>query len=170
MSEVLGDTAWLHSTSADIKIVVSVSGTARSGQFRLSDRPEVKKYTDSRALARISGPIVVDVRGPASASTSTTSCVVIAPHDLTSWPDTVNDVAKAPLSQDGVSSLYLAHKSASLGFHDAINTTLKPPPLTGRHPAVVWAYKVEGGAATDVIRIEVSFKLDLAGVDYVSPW
>jgi len=170
MSEVLGDTSWLHSTSADVKIAVSATGLKGHGKFRLSECPEVLKYTASRALARISGPIIVDVRGSATASTSTQACVVIAPSDLPSYPTDVESVAKAPLSQDSVSSLYLSHKSSSLGFHPAINTVLKPAPLTGRHPAIVYAYRIEGGNANSSVRIEVSFRLELNGVDYVSPW
>lgn len=170
MSEIIGETSWLHATSADVKVTVSATGPSGCQNFRLSNCPEVLKYTESRALARIVGPITFTVFGPASASKATTAHAVVVPYDLSTWPADNAGLAKAPLSEHLVNSLYVQNRSTALGFHDAINRVLKPEPLSGRHPGIAWSYSIENGAQQDPVRIELSFRLELAGVDYVSPW
>jgi len=170
MTEAIGDSAWLHSTRAAFKVTVQRTGVSHTGHFSLASCPEIEVYTKSRALARLAGPLKVSVKGPASPSKATEATVVVAPTDNSAWPTGRLETAQAPHSVDLSSSLYLNQQFLDLHFHESINYQLKPLPLVGRQPEIVWSYDVTGGATTDSVSIEISGVLELSGVDYVSPW
>jgi hypothetical protein len=170
MSEAIGETQWLHSTRAPFKVVVTKSGVSGSGHFRLSEAEGVLVYTRSRGLARVVGSLTVSVKGPAGAAKSTEAAIVITPCDLPAWPSDIAELRKAPHTAEVTSSLYLNQQTQSLQFHEAINHQLKPEPHLARHPGIVWAWAVTGGASTDKVVLEISGELELGGIDYVSPW
>jgi hypothetical protein len=169
MSEAIGESGALHTTRTNIKIVESHTGASHSGHFRLSTRPEVQVFTASRSLATIVGPVTCTIKGPASPQKATVGSATITPHDLINWPADVAEVRLAAESQDSEYSLYLKEPTHVLVFHPAINHQLKPPPVIGRHPSIAYAFHVTGGAATDTTTIEISFTLELSGIDYVPP-
>jgi len=170
MAEAIGQDVSLHISKTNIKIVVEHTGVSGSGHFQLSSRPEVLRFSASRSLVSIDGPVVVSIRGPNLPSKATTGVAAVVPADLTNWPADVIDCQRAPESVSTVTSLYLVQQALTLPVHPAINLQLKPEPLVGRVPAVVYAYTIAGGAAADKAVIEVSFTISLSGLDYVSVW
>lgn len=169
MSEVIGDTSWLHSSTVSFKILVEFTGSSGVDHFSLSDRPEILAYTSSRALARIVGPLSVSLSGPASASKASLATIAIVPTCLTSWPSTRTSIRRAIHAVALGDSLYKDIPNPPLVFHEAINQQLKPAPLVGNQPAIVCGYNITGGSSTDELVIEISGKLQLDGIDYVAP-
>jgi len=170
MSEAVGENTALHTTRTSFKIQLVCQGANNSGHFRVSTRKELQRYIGSRSMAKIVGPLTVSIKGPAAPDRATTGTVTITPHDLPAWPRSIHEVRQSPESVDVTSSLYLEQQAKSVVFHPAINTQIKPDPVVGRHPAIVYAYAVTGGAKEDIVTIEVDGVLELSGIDYVSPW
>jgi len=170
MSEFVGDAAWLHATSTDFRIVLTVTKVKHTAHFSLADATEVQAYIATRAYARIVGPLRISIVGPFAADKATNSAAVIAPTTFKDWPKDVDTLCKAPHTVELVSSLYSSVQNQPLHFHPAISTQLKPAPIAQHLPELVYAYNIAGGAATSTVRIEVSGTLELAGVDYPCPW
>lgn len=176
---VVGDTAWLHSTTADFKISVASAGAAHHGVERLAESAAIVALLETRAFARLVGPLRVSVLGPAAADTATTSAAVVTSAALPVWATAATTLAAigtpaqvlmAVKSVQFVSSLYLRHQEVALEFPASINRQLKPTPLVGRPPAVAYAWSIENGAAASVATITIEGTLELAGQDYISPW
>jgi len=167
MSEALGDTTWLHSTTADIRIVISSVGTSHHTVVDVQSHPSVTVHTASRGLCRIVGPITVSVQGP-GAQTKTTDCrAALIPNHYSIPLTTRSAVFARPLAVAAKSAIYLPNNPVVLRLPSAVDTQLKPDPVFDNHLKIALAWTVDGGAATDVVDVAIDFSVQLAGIGYV---
>lgn len=166
---VIGTTSALHLTQHSVKIVVVVKEKTGVQYFALDSRPELKAYISTRAFARIVGPIRGSFIGPASADAVVSATTTIVPTDVEHWPKTLEEVAQDSAAINFSISALVPVPSAVVPLSEVINTQIKPRPLSGRHPALLFAWDVETTHSTFRGRFEFHILLELDGVDWVAP-
>jgi len=167
MSEVTGDTTWLHSTKADVRVLVSHTGTSHNEVVDLRSHARVVAHTASRGFARIAGPITVTVEGPASQSKATDCRVAVVPTSYTAALNTRGLVFGRPLACSVKSAIYLQTSTQSLRFPTSVDTQLQPALSFDNHPQVALSWVVDGGVVTDTVDVAIDFVIELAGVGYI---
>jgi len=164
-----GETAWLHTSKADIKIVHSVTSKSGVYHFDLDQRAEVLAYTSSRGLTRVCGPITSSIVGPASADLVISASASIVPTDVSHWPTNLSEVRADSFAKNFSVSALTPVPTVVLDFHPAINHQLKPRPFLGRHPAFLAGWSIQTTSSTVAVDIEVVVPLEFSGIDWIQP-
>jgi hypothetical protein len=170
-SAVIGTTAAFHLSAVRVKIVYPLATKTGSYHVALDAHPAVVNYLSRHSLVQISGNIVASIVGPASADIVVAACASIVPTRVTSWPDTVVKVAEDANSQNFATSALSTIPTATLIFHPDINTTIKPRPQSGDHPALVVSWSVQTSAPVPPVgtRLEVVVPIQFSGTSWVQP-
>lgn len=169
MSEVVGTTAALHVSRAPVKFIHSIDSKKGVHHVDLDSAPGIAEFIAPHALVEIDGPIVAHLLAPASADIVISAAASIVPTNVRSWPTTITQVrADVSASNFAVSALTPV-PTATLTLHPAINQVIKPRPVTGRHPAILFGWLVQTTATSFVVDIEVTVNLKFSGADWVQP-
>lgn len=169
IQHVVGTTAALHLASVTVKWVYNFSTKSGVHHIKLVDIPEVFDLIESRGLARISGPVSVSFVGPVSADAIIGSTVAVVPDNVQHWPTAVSQIANVPTAVNFSASSLNPLPTGSLPFASFINKDLKPRPLAGRHPALLFGWSVESTRASVPCRFEFTIPIEFDGIDWVLP-
>jgi hypothetical protein len=165
---VLGSTEGLHGTTTRVKVVVPFKQATGVSGFDLASHPNVARYATTRASVKLVSPISWSLVGPGSADVLYVVSATVVPSGLTQGPSEVDQLADDPCSQNiSVTALNPCPVSV-LELPEGINNQLKPQPLVGHNPHVLYGWRVTTtGKAFG--RIEFSFTIALDGIDWVAP-
>jgi hypothetical protein len=166
---IIGTTAALHLSKHVVKIVFPVTRKSGVEHFDLSARTEVTTYIASRGSARICGPISASFVGPATADIVVSATATIVPTDPGGWPSNLEQVAHDSSAVNFSISALSPVPVATLQLSEVINTQIKPKPLSGRHPAILFGWDVESSNTSFKGRFEFRVPLEFDGVDWVKP-
>jgi hypothetical protein len=166
---IVGTTAALHLSRHVVKIVFPVKTKSGVEHFDLASRAEVTTYISSRGSARICGPISASFIGPATADIVVSATATIVPTNPGGWPKTLEQVALDSSAVNFSISALSPVPVAALTLSEVINTQIKPAPLSGRHPALLFGWDVETTSASFKGRFEFRVPLEFDGVDWVKP-
>nr|QQG34643.1 HP3 [Sesame deltaflexivirus 1] len=170
MSELLGETKSLRTQTVDFNAVHTILGPASSGHFLLSECAGLKQLLPARAVVEVvSESLSVQVVGPASASKAVSAHVAVIPANAPE-PTTEAQVLTISGSAFVQHSLYVGAVPAQLRFASEVAHQLKPTPVFGQLPKVVYHCTVTGGATGDKTFLRLSGTVTVEGVGYVSPW
>lgn len=171
MSELLGDTSDLHTNRIPFSAVITTTGAASSGHVLLSALSGFSHLLPSRAAVKIvSDSLLCRVVGPASATKAVSCHVAVLPGNCSEWPSTPAEILTIGGSAFVQHSLFVAPSSAPLRFAPEVAHQLKPPPVYGQPPCVVYHSTITGGAATDTAYICVSGVIEVDGIGFVKSW
>jgi len=171
MSNLIGDTSNLHTTRIPFHAVHELVGIFGSGHFPLLDCNGIKHLVSARATVRIvSDQLSCQVIGPAAADKAVTVHVAVIPSTAPAWPTTAAHLLTIGGSAFTQHSLYVGASATPLAFTQEVAHQIKPRPLVGSPPEVVYYFSVTGGVATTVSYLRISGILEVDGVGYVQPW
>lgn len=169
VAAIVGTTASLHLNRHTVKIVVVVNKKKGVEHFAVDSRAEVRTYIESRGSARICGPILGSFIGPASADVVISATATIVPTDVTSWPDTLEQISEDSSAVNFSISALSPVPTATIVLSEVINSQIKPRPQSGRHPDILFGWDVETAKASFKGRFEFKVPLEFDGVDWVKP-
>jgi len=171
MSEVIGDTAQLYEQRIAFSAVHSITGASGHGHFDLKNCVGLKAYIGPYARVKIvEETLQVALIGPASATKALTGAVAIVPDTIDSGPTTRVGVLTIGGAALVVHSVYEAPQPVPIQFASQVTNVLKPKPLIGDLPRVVYHYELAGGTAADSIIIRLSGHVEVSGVGFISTW
>lgn len=171
MSDLVGDTQHLHNRSIEFSAVHTVTGNQLHGSFNLAESPGFAKLAGSHASVKIvSESLACDIIGPASASVASTGAIAVIPVTAPHNPDTVAKVLSIGGSVYCVHSLYQAPIQQPVRFAAETAHQIKPKPLVGSAPKVVYALELEGASATSRILIRIRGVIEVDGTGFIQPW
>lgn len=169
--QIIGDTSHLTATLVPFNAVYKVTGKKTSGHFRLTECLGFASLLRARASVRIvSSSLTVQVIGPARADKSVNAYVAIVPASLDSWPTTSTGILTIGGSTFVQHSLYIAPTPSSLLFNPEVAHQIKPTPVIGQQPEVVYLVEVIGGEDRDESLLRISGQIDISGVGFVPTW
>lgn len=169
MSEVIGTTAALHVPTFPVRIVHTITSKTGVYHVALDEAPGFKSHIAPHALIKIAGPVTARLLAPASADIVISAAASIVPTNPLKWPTDLTGVRAEVSSQPFAVSALTPVPTAVLGFHPAINTTLKPKPVTGRHPALLVGWRIDTTQTSFSVDLAVSFEVEFSGADWVEP-
>lgn len=173
MSDLIGDTSQLKSTVIGFNAVHEATGASGSGRFALLECLGVKHLLSPRAFVRIvSDSLTCQVIGPATASAAVTAHIAVIPSaveagDLPTQPRQILTIGGSAFVQH---SLYIGAPKAELKFSEGVAHQIKPTPLVGDPPAVVYHYTVTGGGTNSVVHFKISGSIEVDGVGFTRTW
>jgi hypothetical protein len=171
MAEIIGDTSHLTQTRVPFNAVHRVSGASRSGHFSLVECAGVASLIRSRAQVRIaSESLRCQVVGPAAADQATVLHVAIVPSTCNSWPSSDTDILTIGGSAFCQHSLFVAPAAVPLSFSPEVAHQIKPAPLVGSAPEVVYQLTIVGGAEGSRAHIKISGELEVSGIGFIATW
>lgn len=175
MSELLGDTSELHSSVVPFHAVSTARGASGSGSFKLMSALGVRHLVSARASVKInSDNLTCQVIGPAAADKAVEAFLAVIPASAAS-DDLELPTTKAHIMTIGGSaylqhSLYVPSSIAPLSFAPEVAHQIKPQPLFGEPPLIVYSYTVTGGNKDTEIIFRVSGSLTVDGVGFARSW
>lgn len=171
MSELLGDTRDLHTSRVAFRAVITVTGSSASGHVPLTSLPGFRHLLSARASARIvSETLTCQVIGPASATKAVSCHVAVLPATCQVWPSSPPEILTIGGCAFVQHSLFVAPSVAPLAFAPEVAHQLKPTPVFGQPPEVVYHCTITGGAATDSAYICIIGDIEVDGIGFVQSW
>jgi hypothetical protein len=171
MSEVIGDTRELHQNTINFNAVHTVSGASGFGHFRLETCSGLQHLLNARASVRIvSSSLTCQVIGPVSAAKAVSAHIAVIPSNATAWPTTAAQILTIGGSAFVQHSLYVGAPTAPLQFSQEAAHQLKPSPVLGSAPEIVFQYTITGGTDADSAYLRISGVLAVDGIGFVTPW
>lgn len=168
---VIGDVSQLHQNRIAFNAVRSITGSSVHGHFALSSAAGFAHLASARASVRIvSDTLRCQIIGPAAADKAVSAYVAVIPSTAPAFPTTAQHILTIGGSAFVQHSLYVGAKTEPLSFSQEVAHTIKPTPLVGSPPEVVFFVEVTGGANTDVSTLRISGHLEVDGIGYVQPW
>jgi hypothetical protein len=170
-SQVIGDQSILTRTIVPFNAVHTVVGSRVSGHFSLSSATGFKQIIRSRAhVVVISSSLTCQVVGPATADKTINAFIGVVPSTLANFPTTSTAVLSIGGSAFATHALIVGAKPVSLVFAPEVAHQIKPQPLIGEAPEIVYFVDVIGGASTDSSIVRVSGSVEVEGVGFVPTW
>jgi len=114
--------------------------------------------------------LICKVVGPASATKAVSCHVAVLPAGLSEWPTSPAAILTIGGSAFVQHSLFVAPTSVPIRFASEAAHQLKPTPLFGKPPVIVYHSTITGGQATDTAYICVSGLLEVDGIGFVKSW
>jgi hypothetical protein len=171
MADVIGDLSHLRLTRIAFNAVHEVSGAEGSGHFSLLSAKGVKHLIGARALVKIvSDSLTCQVIGPASADKAVSAHIAVIPSTSSDWPSTASEVLTIGGSAFIQHSLYVGALAAPLQFTQEVAHQIKPAPVVGSPPEVVYQFTITGGSASSKAYLRISGVLEVDGVGFVASW
>lgn len=170
MSSVVGDIPELSRPTITAKATHSVTGADAVFHFKLSEAPGIKKYFSSHAKVVITGPVLVGVSGPVTASTAIFANVAVVPDKYATWPSKREHVIQLQGSVEVQHSLLVPQQNVPVEFGNETTEQLKPNTLVDYPPVVVGHVTVAGGDKSSVSTIVVTVPLLVEGVAHHRTW
>lgn len=171
MSDVIGDVSHLTDTVIEFSAVHTCIGSSGNGSFALSESKGFKHLVDPRASAKILGDTVrFQVVGPADPTHATTAYACVIPATAPAIPRTPGEILTVGGAAFSQHSLFVTPTPVALGFSQEVAHVIKPEPLVGRPPKVVYYYSVSGGTKDSVVHVLITGKLSVSGIGFVQSW
>lgn len=171
MSSIVGDTTELNQTRIAFNAVHTVTGAEGHGHFHLTAARGFSHLTSARASVRLlPGSLKCQVIGPAAPDKAVDAYIAVLPASAPEWPSQAAEILTIGGSAFTQHSLYVGAQVTDLGFSQDVAHQLKPLPLVGHPPVIVYCYNVTGGTARSVAHLRVSGFLEVSGIGYVQPW
>lgn len=172
MSEVIGDTQHLHNNTIPFRVVRSLTGPHGSGAFVLFDDSAFAKLVNPyAAVAVVEQSLSTRVFSPPAPDKAITCHVATIPDrpGLVS-PKTTADILTIAGSAYLESSLYSGNNSSALPFSIECAHQVKPKPVVGLPPRVVYSWVLQGGDATSVSNLVIEGTLRVDGAGFQQTW
>jgi len=171
MGDLIGDVQELRSTRIPFHAVHTVTGSAVHGHFPLMGCTGISHLAASRASVRIvSEGLTCQIIGPATAANAVEAYIAVIPSTSPVWPTTGANILTIGGSAYCQHSVYVGSVIAPLSFTQEVAHQIKPAPLVGSPPEVVFVSNVVGGTAASVVNIRISGILEVDGVGFVQTW
>jgi hypothetical protein len=171
MSDLVGDTAHLHRRTIPFKIAYTLSGAEGHGHFAIPTANGFKQLAASRASVRIvSDSLRCQVLGPASPSVALEAYVAIVPKDLESWPTKPAQLLTIGGSCYCQHSIYSPSRTVPIEFSAEAAHQIKPTPLVGSAPEVVYYFQAVGGETTTTSYLCLSGLIEVDGIGFTQTW
>lgn len=171
MSDLIGDTAHLHRNVVSFSAVHSFHGAAERGSFLLTDCSGFNSLANSRASVRIvSTSLTAKVIGPSSADRATSGVVAVIPADEPARPNSRAQMLSIGGHAYVEHSVYCAPTPVSLRFSADVAHQIKPKPLVGSAPRILYDVKILGGDTKDETCIVISGDIEVDGIGFVKSW
>jgi len=171
MSDVLGDTTHLHQHRIDFNAVHTIVGASSHGSFCLVDSSGLRHLLSSRASVKIvSQSLTCQVIGPASADKAVSIHVAVIPATATGHPTSEAQILTIGGSAYAQHSLYVGALAVPLAFSTEVAHQIKPAPVVGEPPLVVYVCTITGGTNSDKAYLRISGTIEVDGIGYVQPW
>jgi len=173
VSDVIGDTEYLRAKTIPFNAVHVVKGDSGSGYVALTNCLGFKHLLPPYAKVTIlSDSLTCQVIGPVAADKAITAHVAVIPDQEKDfgWPTTPAAILTIGGSALVQHSLYVGARTAPISFANEAAHQIKPDPIVGNTPVVVYTFTVTGGAKTDVSYIKLSGLVEVAGIGFVKTW
>jgi len=168
---VVGDRAILTRTLVPFNAVATVSGTNTHGHFTLSHANGFRQLIRARAhVTIVSNSLTCQVIGPVAADKTINAYVGVVPSTLNSFPSSSNAVLTIGGSAFATHALVVGAKPVPLLFAPEVAHQIKPQPLIGEPPEIVYFLQVIGGSAADTSLIRISGSVEVEGVGFTATW
>lgn len=172
MSEVVGDTSYLHNNTVPFSAVLTLTGASGCFSADLVTAVGFSHLLSARASVNIvPGSLLCKVVGPASASKAATVIAAIVPVSKDNiYPETPEDVLTIGGHAFVQHSLYVTPAPTTIDFAPEVAHQLKPTPLVGLPPCIVGHYTLTGGTSTDKSYFTLTGRLAVDGVGFTKSW
>lgn len=173
MGDLIGDSAFLHQNRVPFHAVYSARGASGSGSFLLTTAAGVKHLLSARASVKVvSDKLTCQVIGPAAADKAVEAFVAVVPATAADGelPTTIEEIMTIGGSSYLQHSLYVPSTIVPLSFAQEVAHQIKPSPLIGEPPLVVFAYNVTGGVPGSIVRFRISGVLEVDGIGFAKSW
>lgn len=170
-SEIIGDVTHLHRNRVPFSAVHTATGSCGDGDFLISEARGFRQLVVSRAYVRIDpASLQCQVIGPASATIAVTAHIAVIPSAHRDLPDSAPDLLTIAGGAFVQHSLFTGSEVRPLGFAVEVSHVLKPKPVIGTEPRVVFHYTASGASATSQVHIKISGFLEVDGIGFVQTW
>lgn len=172
MSEVVGDTGYLHANTVPFSAVITLTGASGHFSADLVTAVGFSHLLSARASVKIvPGTLLCKAVGPASASKAVTVIAAIVPVNSEGiYPKTPVDVLTIGGHAFVQHSLYVTPVPTKIDFAPEVAHQIKPKPLVGEPPCLVGHYTVTGGTSTDQTYFTLAGQLTVDGVGFAKSW
>nr|QKN22696.1 hypothetical protein [Erysiphe necator associated deltaflexivirus 4] len=171
MSEVIGDTRHLHSNRITFSAVQVVTGSKVSGHFELTTALGFKHLVTARASIRIvSESLQCMIIAPAGADKAVVAHIAVVPTGLPSYPSEAAHVMTIGGSAFCQHSVYSPASPVPLRFSQEVAHQIKPKPLVGLPPEIVYHIQVLGGDKSSETYVKISGEIEVDGIGFAQSW
>nr|QQG34635.1 HP4 [Agave tequilana deltaflexivirus 1] len=168
-SDIVGTTQALHLSEGVVKIIHSISSKSGVYNIALDAAGPVAHFLKPRAFCEVTGPIIAQLLAPADAGIVISAAATIIPTNPTKLPTDLTGVRADVSTQNFAVSALTPVPTATLSFHPAINTVLKPRPLSGRHPQLLIGWHIETKQTSFKVDLDVTIRIKFSGADWEEP-
>jgi len=170
-SDVIGDVAELKETLVPFSSVTKVTGTSGAGSFPLASSPGLVKLLAAHGTGRIvEDSLQCRIIGPVGADQAASAVIAVIPSTCSPLPDSISKLLTVPGHAFVKSSVYVPETLQALSFAVGAAHQLKPIPLVGDPPLVVYHYTILGGSQKSEAYIVISGRVSVEGVGFVPAW
>lgn len=171
MSEVIGDTGYLHKNRVTFCAVHTVTGQKVAGHFTLSTSLGFKHLVTARASVKIvSESLQCMAIAPAGADKAVVAHVAVVPINLSSYPSEAAHVMTIGGSAFCQHSVYSPATPVTLRFSEEVAHQIKPTAFVGLAPEIVYHVEVVGGDSKSITHIKISGELEVDGIGFAQSW
>lgn len=169
MSQI-GDVAETHQKAITVKAPHDGTGFNTTGHFKVLDNPDIAHYIANYASVSISGPIILEVAGPVSATLATTAVAAIYPDKYPDAPSTKGHVRRLEGSVTLQHSLIVGAVTAACQPGRQVADILAPKTLIDFPPVVAYHVDIAGGTNASTFTLIAHIPLVLDGVAHRKTW
>lgn len=166
----VGDIADLHRRTIIVPATQPIVGHHTTGAFKLADNLDIAYYLNSYATVSITGPIVLEIVGPVSATIATSVIAAIYPDKYNSVPTTREHVRRLEGSVTLQHSLIVGSVTATCLGGREVSTSLKPRTLVDFPPVVAYHVDIAGGNNTSPSVLVAHVPLLVDGISHRCTW
>jgi hypothetical protein len=170
MSEFVGDSAHIADDIVTFSCVKALKGANGHGHFSLSKAKGFAEIVACRGVARIvSDTLSVQVIGPPASDKATAVYVAVIP-EVSTYPTDIEEILSIGGSAYVEHSLYSGSRPVSLKFAAEAAHQIKPTPLIGSPPTVVFYFDIIGGDSSSNAFLKISGQVNVRGTGFVKTW
>jgi len=171
MADLIGDTTHLTRTRLPFHAVLAVRGASKSSASNLLDFAGIRALVQSKASVKIvSETLQVQLITEPSADKAGTLYVCVIPSDAEALPTSPAEILTVEGSAIVASSIYLGTPYVPLAFASEVAHQIKPTPIIGSPPKVVYSLSVAGGTADTLSHIRISGHVEVQGIGFTQTW
>jgi len=170
MAQFAGDTAGITDEVIAFSCVKQVTGESGAGSFDIASNRGFASIAACRGVVEIVGDsLTCQVIGPPSSQQATAVHLAIVP-ELTSYPTTAAEVMSIGGSAYCEHSVYAGSRLSPISFAAEAAHQIKPKPIVGLPPQVVYYFDIIGADASTKAYIKVSGRVKVSGTGFVKTW
>jgi len=170
MSDLVGDVSHLHRTVVPFSAVHVVQGHNPHGSFLITDCTGFSALSNARASVKIvSDSLTVKVVSPGGADKVVSGAVAIIPDTATN-PTSVAHVLSIGGHAYVEHSVYNSAGPVPVRFAAEAAHQIKPTPLVGSPPKVVFALSVLGGDTNTTSTLVLQGSIEVDGIGFTRTW